>query len=93
MRLRDSDKITENLLNDLLKITDKIDKTKNFLVQKRFKSSVENILQMAVYYQELELAKISVASSDTTMQKVNKLVEWVCCRRIKCGNRSNQKGF
>ena len=77
MRLRDSDKITENLLNDLLKITDKIDKTKNFLVQKRFKSSVENILQMAVYYQELELAKISVASSDTTMQKVNKLVEWV----------------
>ena len=77
MRLRDSDKITENLLNDLLKITDKIDKIKNFLVQKRFKSSVENILQMAVYYQELELAKISVASSDTTMQKVNKLVEWV----------------
>jgi len=77
MRLRDSDKITENLLNDLLKITDKIDKTKNFLVQKRFKSSVENILQMAVYYQELELAKISVASSDTVMQKVNKLVEWV----------------
>lgn len=77
MRLRDSDKITENLLNDLLKITNKIDKTKNFLVQKRFKSSVENILQMAVYYQELELAKISVASSDTTMQKVNKLVEWI----------------
>lgn len=77
MRLRDSDKITENLLNDLLKITDKIDKIKNFLVQKRFKSSVENILQMAVYYQELELAKISVASSDTVMQKVNKLVEWV----------------
>jgi motility accessory factor len=77
MRLRDSDKITENLLNDLLKITSKIDKIKNFLVQKRFKSSVENILQMAVYYQELELAKISVASSDTTMQKVNKLVEWV----------------
>ena len=77
MRLRDSDKITENLLNDLLKITDKIDKIKNFLVQKRFKSSVENILQMAVYHQELELAKISVASSDTTMQKVNKLVEWV----------------
>lgn len=77
MRLRDSDKITENLLNDLLKITDKIDKTKNFLVQKRFKSSVENILQMAVYYQELELAKISVAPSDTVMQKVNKLVEWV----------------
>lgn len=77
MRLRDSDKITENLLNDLLKITDKIDKIKNFLVQKRFKSSVENILQMAVYHQELELAKISVAPSDTTMQKVNKLVEWV----------------
>lgn len=77
MRLRDSDKITENLLNDLLKITSKIDKIKNFLVQKRFKSSVENILQMAVYYQELELAKISVAPSDTVMQKVNKLVEWV----------------
>ena len=77
MRLRDSDKITENLLNDLLKITSKIDKIKNFLVQKRFKSSVENILQMAVYYQELELAKISVAPSDTVMQKINKLVEWV----------------
>ena len=32
---------------------------------------------MAVYYQELELAKISVAPSDTVMQKVNKLVEWI----------------
>ena len=77
MRLRDSDKITENLLDDLLKITNKIDKIKNFLSQKKFKSSIQNILQMAVYYQELELAKISVAPSDTVMQKVNKLVEWI----------------
>ena len=30
-----------------------------------------------MYFQELELAKISVAPSDTAMQKVNKLVEWV----------------
>jgi motility accessory factor len=32
---------------------------------------------ISVYFQELELAKISVAPSDTTMQKVNKLAEWV----------------
>ena len=31
---------------------------------------------MAVYYQELELAKISVAPSDAKIEKVNKLLEW-----------------
>ena len=34
-------------------------------------------MAISVYFQELELAKISVAPSDTTMQKVNKLAEWV----------------
>ena len=34
-------------------------------------------MQISVYYQELELAKISVAPSDTTIQKTNKLLMWV----------------
>ena len=34
-------------------------------------------MAISVYFQELELAKISVAPSDTTIQKVNKLAEWV----------------
>ena len=34
-------------------------------------------MTISVYFQELELAKISVAPSDTTMQKVNKLLEWI----------------
>ena len=34
-------------------------------------------MSISIYHQELELAKISVASSDTVMQKVNKLIEWI----------------
>ena len=38
---------------------------------------IENIFVISTYYQELELAKVSVAPSDTNEEKTNKLVEWV----------------
>ena len=77
LKLRDEDKVNEKMFGKLVKISNKIDKVKNFVSSKRFQKYIENILTISVYFQELELAKISVAPSDTTMQKVNKLLEWI----------------
>lgn len=70
-------KITSKHYDELLKITKKIDKLKDVIAKKSYQKYIENILQISVYYQELELAKISVAPSDTNVQKINKLLEWV----------------
>lgn len=77
LKLNNENKITENHFNELLKITKKIDKLKDVIAKKSYQKYIENILQISVYHQELELAKISVAPSDTTIQKVKKLLEWV----------------
>ena len=77
LKLNNENKITEKHFNELLKITKKIDKLKDVIAKKSYQKYIENVIQISVYYQELELAKISVAPSDTTMQKVNKLLEWV----------------
>ncbi|WP_169753976.1 motility associated factor glycosyltransferase family protein [Campylobacter curvus] len=77
LKLRDEDKVNEKMFGKLVKISNKIDKVKNFVSSKRFQKYIENILTISVYFQELELAKISVAPSDTTIQKVNKLLEWI----------------
>ena len=77
LKLRDEGKVNEKMFGKLVKISNKIDKVKNFVSSKRFQKYIENILTISVYFQELELAKISVAPSDTTMQKVNKLLEWI----------------
>ena len=77
LKLNNENKITEKHFNELLKITKKIDKLKDTIAKKSYQKYIENVIQISVYYQELELAKISVAPSDTTMQKVNKLLEWV----------------
>ena len=77
LKLNNENKITEKHFNELLKITKKIDKLKDVIAKKGYQKYIENVIQISVYYQELELAKISVAPSDTTMQKVNKLLEWV----------------
>ena len=77
LKLNNENKITEKYFNELLKITKKIDKLKDVIAKKSYQKYIENVIQISVYYQELELAKISVAPSDTTMQKVNKLLEWV----------------
>ena len=77
IKLRDENKISENLFNKLVKIVNKIDRLKTFLSAKKFTLFIENVIQMAIYHQELELAKISVAPSDTKIQKVNKLLEWI----------------
>lgn len=70
-------KITSKHYDELLKITKKIDKLKDVIAKKSYQKYIENILQISVYHQELELAKISVAPSDTTIQKIDKLLEWV----------------
>ena len=77
LKLDNENKITEKHFNELLKITKKIDKLKDIIAKKSYQKYIENVIQISVYYQELELAKISVAPSDTTLQKVNKLLMWV----------------
>ncbi|MEH1011374.1 hypothetical protein QM027_12695 [Campylobacter concisus] len=37
---------------------------------------IQNVFMISVFYQELELAKISVAPSDTNKEKIDKLFEW-----------------
>ena len=76
MKIKDEGKVDESLFDPLVKIIDKIDKLKNYISGQNLKKYIENVLQIAVYHQELELAKISVAPSDTKMEKVNKLLEW-----------------
>ena len=77
LKLNNENKITEKHFNELLKITKKIDRLKDTIAKKSYQKYIENVIQISVYYQELELAKISVAPSDTKIQKVNKLLEWV----------------
>lgn len=67
----------EKMFPKLLKIVKKIDKLKDFITAPRRAKRIEYIFQMSVFYQELELAKIAVAPSNTVMEKVNKLLEWV----------------
>ncbi|MFC2587018.1 MAG: 6-hydroxymethylpterin diphosphokinase MptE-like protein [Campylobacter sp.] len=67
----------EKMFPRLLKIVKKIDKLKDFISMPRRAKRIEYMFQMSVFYQELELAKIAVAPSGTTMQKVDKLLEWV----------------
>lgn len=76
-KLRDEGKLGEKHFHKLVKISNRIDKAKDAISKPKFKPFIENIVAISVYFQELELAKISVAPSDTTMQKVNKLAEWV----------------
>ena len=77
IEIRDKGELSEKHFKKLLSITKKIDKIKNFVGRQQYRRYIEYILSISVYYQELELAKISVESSDTAMQKVNKLAEWV----------------
>ena len=77
IKIKDEGKADESLFDPLVKIIDKIDKLKNYISGQNLKKYIENVLQIAVYHQELELAKISVAPSDTKIEKVNKLLEWV----------------
>ncbi|MBR8462250.1 motility associated factor glycosyltransferase family protein [Campylobacter sp. faydin G-105] len=77
IKMRDDGKITEKLFPRLIKISKKIDNIKNVISKARYKTYIENIVTISVFFQELELAKISVAPSDTNLQKTNKLVEWV----------------
>ena len=69
--------VSEKMFSKLVKITSKLDKLKTYISSKKHKMFLDNILQISIYFQELELAKISVAPSDTKIQKVNKLLEWV----------------
>ena len=67
----------EKIFIKLSKISDKIDQLKNFIAKKQFRTFLENMIQMAVYYQELELAKIAVAPSETVKEKAEELLLWV----------------
>ena len=77
IKLKNEDKITEKLFAKILKISNKIDKAKDFIASPKYKRYIETIVQISIYYQELEFAKISVAPSDTPLEKTKKLAEWV----------------
>lgn len=77
LKLRDEGKITDKIFNRLVQISKKIDKAKDFIGKSKFRPYIENILGISIFYQDLELAKISVAPSETQLEKTNKLVEWI----------------
>lgn len=77
IKLRDENKITQDLFPRLVAISIAIDKVKDFISRKKYRAETDNIIAISVYYQELELAKIAVAPSNTTIEKVNKLIEWI----------------
>lgn len=67
----------EVMLKKLISISNRIDKAKNIIASKKYKKHIENIVQISIFYQELELAKIALAPSDTIEEKVDKLAQWV----------------
>ncbi|WP_109147018.1 motility associated factor glycosyltransferase family protein [Campylobacter concisus] len=75
--LRDKGEINTKHFKQLVKISNKIDRLKKFISHKKYMRHIENVFTISVYYQELELAKVSVVSCDTNEEKTNKLVEWV----------------
>ena len=75
--MRDKGEINEKHFKQLIKISNKIDRLKNTISKRKYMRFIENIFVISTYYQELELAKVSVAPSDTNEEKTNKLVEWV----------------
>lgn len=77
MLLRDKNEINTKHFKQLVGISNKIDKLKNCISHKKYMRYIENIFAISTYYQELELAKVSVAPSDTDKEKTNKLVEWI----------------
>lgn len=77
MLLRDKNEINTKHFKQLVGISNKIDKLKNCISHKKYMRYIENIFAISTYYQELELAKVSVAPSDTDEEKTNKLVEWI----------------
>lgn len=77
MLLRDKGEINTKHFKELVGISNKIDKLKNCISHKKYMRYIENIFAISTYYQELELAKVSVAPSDTDEEKTNKLVEWI----------------
>lgn len=77
MLLRDKNEIDTKHFKQLVGISNKIDNLKNCISHKKYMRYIENIFAISTYYQELELAKVSVAPSDTDEEKTNKLVEWI----------------
>lgn len=77
LKLKEDNKINETHFDKLISINEKIDNLKDYLSTKQNMKYAENIISISVFFQELELAKIAVAPSETTMQKIDKLLEWV----------------
>jgi len=75
--LKTRGEITIKHFEQLVKLSNKIDRLKNIISKRKYMKFIENVFTISVYYQELELAKVSVAPSDTNEEKTNKLVEWV----------------
>lgn len=77
IELKKQDKISTKHFNKLLSISKKIDKVKFIITKDSLRKYIENIVQISIFYQELDLAKIALAPSETTQEKTNKLLDWV----------------
>ncbi|WP_260173361.1 motility associated factor glycosyltransferase family protein [Campylobacter sp. 19-13652] len=75
--LKEQGKVSVKHFSKLLTISKKIDKVKAMVIKDSLRKYIENIVQISIFYQELELAKIALAPSDTAEEKTDKLLEWV----------------
>lgn len=66
---------------NLLKISDKIDKIKDEIESNEFTQMYSTTCQALIFHQELEFAKIALRPSNSDEEKKQKLIEWVIAHR------------
>lgn len=66
---------------NILKISDQIDKIKDKIESDEFTKMYSTTCQALIYHQELEFAKIALRPSSTDEEKKEKLIEWVIAHR------------
>lgn len=77
IEIKNSGNISEKYFKELSKITEQIDKAKEIVHQQKYKEYIENVVQISIFYQELDLAEIALAPSETNLEKTKKLIEWI----------------
>jgi hypothetical protein len=76
-KLNEEKKLEEIDYDYLIKLSNEIDKIKTKLETKKFYRMFGETIQSELIHQEMELAKIQVAPSDTEIEKKAKLIDWI----------------
>jgi len=76
-KLKDENKLDKINYDRLVRLSNKIDKIKSKIETKSFYSQYGEVVQSSLMHQEMELAKIQVAPSDTEIEKKAKLIDWI----------------